>query len=59
MVTRTATSATRRCPFCGGLIKDANEKDINFIVHMGQWSPKHLTKREWADYIERMNLRAF
>jgi hypothetical protein len=50
---------TRKCPFCDECIQDSAGKDINFIVHCGRGTQKHLSKKEWADYIERMNLRAF
>jgi len=52
-------SVTRKCPFCAQLIRDDVGKDINFIVHMGVWTKEHQMKREWADYIHNLNLRAF
>jgi len=56
---RVAGSVVRRCPFCAQLVRDEAGKDINFIVHMGLWTKEHLMRREWADYIHNLNLRAF
>ena len=56
---RMPASVTRKCPFCAQLIRDDVGKDINFIVHMGVWTKEHQMKREWADYIHNLNLRAF
>jgi hypothetical protein len=56
---RLTGSVVRRCPFCAQLVRDYPGKDINFIVHMGLWTAAHLSKREWADYIHNLNLRAF
>jgi len=52
-------SVIRQCPFCGQSIQDDFGKQINLIVHMGTWTEEHMMKREWADYIHDMNLRAF
>ena len=54
-----AGSVVRRCPFCAQLIRDDAGKDINIIVHMGIWTEEHVKRREWADYIHNLNLRAF
>jgi len=51
MVSKTKTSAIRKCPFCEGLVEDALEKDINFLVHLGSPTPKHQLKQAWADYV--------
>lgn len=56
---RIAGSVARHCPFCAQVIRDDPGKDINFIVHMGLWTKEHLMRREWADYIHNLNLRAF
>jgi len=56
---RTAASVARQCPFCAQLVRDEVGKNINLIVHMGLWTKEHLSKREWADYIHNLNLRAF
>ena len=63
MATETETGAgnvvSHVCPFCGESVQDEKGKNINLIVHMGLWTQKHLSKREWADYIHAINLRAF
>jgi hypothetical protein len=56
---RLTGSVVRHCPFCAQPIRDDAGKDINIIVHMGIWTAAHLSKREWADYIHNLNLRAF
>jgi len=55
IVSKTERTVIRKCPFCGASIEDLLGKDINFIVHLGKWSPEHQAKQDWADYVTRMN----
>ncbi|MGH9917594.1 MAG: hypothetical protein ACRD6W_01785 [Nitrososphaerales archaeon] len=56
IATKTDRAVTRGCPFCGQKIEDGIGRDINFIVHLGLWTGEHLKHREWADYIQRVNI---
>ena len=49
----------RKCPFCAEPVHDEPGRTINYAMHMGRWTEAHMKKREWADYIERLNFRAF
>jgi hypothetical protein len=55
IVTKTKTATVRRCPFCNDYIKDEPGAEINLIVHLGEPTPKHTSKREWADYVTVAN----
>ena len=55
VVNRTAAEVVRRCPFCSGYVKDRPGGDINFIIHLGKPTQKHLARREWADYLTIVN----
>jgi hypothetical protein len=54
-VSQSEASAVRKCPFCAGLIEDAQGNNINFIVHLGTPFLEHQSKQAWADYLSFMH----
>lgn len=59
VVSRNYRSVVRTCPFCKGWIQDGNEGEINFIVHLGLRTKEHQERKDWADYIRRLNFRGY
>lgn len=59
LVPKAGGSVNHRCPFCDGEIRDEVGRNINYIVHMGIATQKHQMKKEWANYITRLNFPGF
>jgi hypothetical protein len=54
-VSQSDANAVRKCPFCAGLVEDAQGSNINFIVHMGTPFLEHQREQAWADYLAFMH----